>query len=300
MVLEGPALTFRQAGQVEPVRVGGIGYLNALPLTRYLVAEGNPALSISRHLPGALAEKLRCGELDIALVPVVEYLARKTYRVLPGISIASYGEVRSIRFFHRRELSQLRCVGIDDSSRTSAALTRILLHDLWKSSPEVVSVSPSEALRVLNLNGKLDGRDELDALLLIGDSALAVDAQPEWSCVDLGTEWTRWTGLPFVYAFWVWHGGPAPAGLVHKFTSAKKEGLARIDDIVREHCAIAGEDPIASRHYLHRTIQYDLNSLHVEGLLEYVRRLDALKILPRIVRSTASSESLLQWVEESP
>ncbi len=292
-------MSLRAEVVVDSARVGAIDYLNALPLTRYLKEAGEPALSVSSHSPAVLAEKLRCGELDIALVPVVEYLARKEYRVLPGISIASYGEVRSIRFFHRRELSQLRLVGLDDSSRTSAALTRILFHDLWKGRPELVPLSPADGVRGLESGGHFEGREALDGLLLIGDAALTAQVPSGWESIDLGMEWTRWTGLPLVYALWVWRGGPAPSGLTQKLVAAKQQGIARIDDIVREHCSKSGGDPVSCRHYLYRTIQYDLDRVHIDGLLEYVRRLESLRILPRVVRSAASGEGFLQWLEES-
>jgi len=284
----------------RPVRVGGIDYLNALPLIRYLREGGAPPLELSNHMPSVLAEKLRAGSLDVALVPVVEYLSRPEYRVVPGISISSYGEVRSIRFYHRRELRQLRHVGLDESSRTSAALTRVLFKDLWGGSPKLVHLPPRDALGALERDGRWAGGEDLDGVLVIGDAALRARASPSWEWLDLGTVWTRWTGLPLVYAFWVWRGGPAPVGLTRRFVEAKREGLARIDDIVRERAERLGEDPVAGRHYLYRTIQYDLDPAHIEGFTELVRRLEAHRILSGSPRTIADGAPLLQWLEESP
>lgn len=285
---------------VRPVRVGGIDYLNALPLTRYLAAAGEPPLEISNHVPSVLAQRLAAGDLDVALVPVVEYLAHPDYRVVPGISIASYGEVRSIRFFHRRELNEMRTVGLDESSRTSAALTRLLCKALWGGKPEFCQLDPRHGLAVLEDAERSLADDSLDGTLLIGDAALRARASAGWECLDLGTVWTRWTGLPLVYAFWVWRGGQAPAGLTHRLVAARNEGLARIDDIVRERAERLGEDPVAGRYYLHRIIQYDFNTSHIEGFLELSRRLQAHRILPHIARERAADRCILQWLEESP
>ncbi len=295
------ARTAAPASRPRPIRVGGIDYLNALPLTRYLEEAGSPPLEISNHVPGVLAEKLRAGELDIALVPAVEYLAREDYQILPGISISSYGEVQSIRFYHRRPLSELRAVGLDGCSRTSSALTRLLFRDLWHGSPEFLQVSPREAIRVLEGIAVPGIYESLDGVLLIGDAALSTSPRDGWEALDLGTVWTRWTGLPFVYAFWAWRGGPCPPGVVERFTRARAEGLSRIDDIVRETVRPAGMDAAACRHYLHRVIQYDLDPVHVEGLLEFFRRIgSSLSILRGGASASAGHPPTLRWLEESP
>ncbi|MBI4601297.1 MAG: menaquinone biosynthesis protein [Planctomycetes bacterium] len=258
----------------SPVRVGGIDYLNALPLTRYLAGGGSPPLEVSNHAPSALASKLRSGELDLALAPVVEYPAREEYRVLPRICIASYGEVRSIRFYHRRPLADLRRVGLDASSRTSALLTRLLFRELWRGTPRFVDAAPPEAEAALAAPADRRGAS-LDGILLIGDVALRNAAPLGWEVLDLGTVWTRWTGLPFVYAFWIWRGGPAPAGLLERFERAKAAGLARVDDIVREAPLPPGLDAPAARHYLGRVLGYDLGGAQVEGLIEFFSRLES-------------------------
>jgi len=269
----------RAAGWDAGVRVGGIDYLNALPLTSYLDPDGMPLLRISNHPPSALADMLREGRLDVALVPVVEYLARPEYRILPGMSISSYGEVRSIRLYHSRPLEASRRVGLDSSSRTSAMLARLLYRDRWGGSPEFVDASPARVDSALR-SGRPSGPEDPDAFLLIGDAALKLPVCPGWESVDLGTEWTRWTGLPFVYAFWAWRGGPGPPGLTERFLRAKAIGTARIDEIAERAAPPAGLDPIQCRHYLHRVIQYDFGNAEIEGLAEFFRRLHDAGLVP--------------------
>ena len=254
------------------IRAGGIDYLNALPLTAYIEREAGPGVCLSNHPPSALAAMLRSGELDVALVPAVEYPARAAYRIVPGIAISSYGEVKSIRLYHRRPLREVRAVALDGSSRTSALLTRLLFRDLWGGAPEFRDLAPAAIEGVLGAAEGDPAAAGLDAALLIGDAALERPAPPGWRAADLGTEWTRWTGLPFVYAFWVWRGGPSPPDLVAIFERAKAVGLARIDDLVAAARLPAGMDAAAVRHYLHRVIQYDFDAPQIEGLLEFFRR----------------------------
>ena len=264
------------------VRVGGIDYLNAMPLTYYLerAAAGGPDIAVSNHSPSALADHLRAGRLDAALVPVVEYLARAAYRVFPGICISSYGEVRSIRLYHRRPLREAKLVAIDSSSRTSALLTKLLFAELWLGSPRYVETPPEVSRAIVETGNGTAPDDAPDAALLIGDAALAAKPGPGWDCSDLGTEWTRMTGLPFVYAFWVWRGGPCPAGLSAVFERARAMGTARIDDIVASVALPGDMDAAPARDYLRRVIQYDLGQLQLEGLLLFFERLHAAGLGP--------------------
>ena len=110
--------------------------------------------------------------------------------------------------------------------------------------------------------------EDLDAVLLIGDAALRSSRVTGWEVRDLGTEWTRWTGLPFVYAFWMCRGGTCPVSLTERLEEAKRVGLARIDDIVEslDLPGSIGLDAAACRDYLRRTIQFDLGPEQLDGL----------------------------------
>ncbi|MCH2373203.1 MAG: menaquinone biosynthesis protein [Planctomycetes bacterium] len=287
--------------EAATLRVGGIDYLNALPLTDYLPLTEDPPLVVTNLAPSALARGLRSGELDLALVPVVEYLAVESYKIIPDICISSYGAVESIRFYHRKPLSEVRRVGIDSSSRTSAMLTRVLFRLRWNSSPEFFDLSPRAIEAFLDEQseeGRTDSGDkvevphDLDAVLLIGDSALWRQAPLGWRQIDLGNEWTRWTGLPFVYAFWVWRGDrPVPAGLIDRFQRGKEIGVTRIDEIVRRWCDAHGGNETLARDYLRRVIQYDFGEVQRKGLLEFFGLLNKVGVLSEAPQQLRSVES---------
>lgn len=252
------------------IRLGGIDYLNALPLTRYLESGGVPALDVSDHPPSRLATLLHAGELDVAVAPVVEYLRRPQYEVAPGICISSYGAVESIRLYFRRPLSETRAVGLDTSSRSSALLVRLLYRELWGGHPRFSQLDPQEACKVLAKGGggdtPVDAEGSLDAILLIGDAALRQPQPTGWEVIDLGTEWSRWTGQPFVYAFWICREGVLSDALLARLYEAKRHGIAKIDEISRECGAARGIGEVACRHYLRQTIQYDFGPSEQEGL----------------------------------
>jgi chorismate dehydratase len=280
-------VTESDAASVRTLRVGGIDYLNSLPLLFGLDREGS-GIELTYHVPSRLASMLDAGELDVALIPIVAYADRPDYAIVPGIGISSYGSVRSIRLYFRDTLAKAKRVGLDTCSRTSALLTRLLFRDLWENEPEFVDVDPDTLHAVLSGDDR-SGLD-LDGALLIGDAALRHGIYDGWRNVDLGTEWTRWTGLPFVYAFWACRPDALEEGvakvLVETLGRARDEGVQRIDDIVHGGVlskgitglpeGFAASDAI---DYLNRVIHYDLGEQKRAAMALYLERLRAAGLL---------------------
>ena len=96
-----------------------------------------PHAELSLDLPSRLADRLAAGELDVGLIPVVEYFRAGSYTIVPGISIASRGPVLSVTLFSRVPWPEIRSVALDEGSRTSAALTRILLEKRYGIRPRI-------------------------------------------------------------------------------------------------------------------------------------------------------------------
>jgi chorismate dehydratase len=172
-------------------------------------------------------------------------------------------------------------VALDASSMTSALLTRLLFtarpDRRWGdpeaecAAPEFVSADIEDGIAWVRGN---DGPGPApEAVLLIGDAALQVEPAADWSVVDLGLEWTRWTGLPFVYAVWVFQGEPI-AGVAECLQRVGHSGLAGIDRIARFGPLPAGMRPEDCRRYLGHSIRYRLGSLELEGLELFRRLLD--------------------------
>ncbi|HLU47373.1 MAG TPA: menaquinone biosynthesis protein [Planctomycetota bacterium] len=270
------------------LRVGAIDYLNARPLVVSLDPDGDPPLEIENHRPSVLAERLARGELDVALVPVVTCVdPAHDWRVLPGISISSWGPVRSIRLYHRAPLESVRRVALDTSSRTSVILTRLLFAKRWGARPGFEPVDPA-TLRTKVLRDAREPGDAgaFDAALVIGDDALSCGRFPGWDEVDVGLEWTSFTGLPFVYAVWACRVPPGgedelPPDLAERFLAARWRGFARIDEIVARGRRPDGLSEAECRDYLARTIRYDLGPAEIEGLETFLSLARGEGILPR-------------------
>ena len=188
------------------MRIGAVNYLNSKPLV-YGLQELAPEARITYDLPSRLADSLSAGRLDVALVPSVEFFRSPGHRIISDACVACRGPVLSVKLHFRVPPRNVRTVALDEGSRTSAALTQILLAELCGVRPV------REALPI----GCGPETTNADAVLLIGDRAINGGDQgasrqttPEstlsapWLEVwDLGEQWTRWTGLPFVFAMWI-------------------------------------------------------------------------------------------------
>ena len=117
------------------VRLGAVSYLNSEPHVHGL--DRDPGFRLEREVPSRVARRLHAGEVDLGLVPSIEY-AFGDYAIVPGVAVGSRGPVRSVCLFHHGPLERVRRVALDTSSRTSAALVKILLRERLGRDPQYV------------------------------------------------------------------------------------------------------------------------------------------------------------------
>ena len=226
-------------------------------------------MRLERDVPSAVARRLHAGEVDLGMIPSVEY-AFGRYDIVPGIAIGSRGAVRSVSLYLARPLDKVRRVALDTSSRTSVALVKVLLRERLGRDPEYVPMAPS-------LAGMLAAAD---AALLIGDPAL--EQESSIPCLDLGEAWTRLTGLPFVYAFWAGPAGVVTRAGVARLRAALDEGLAAFPEIAAAYADGAPERADLYESYLRKNVVYRLGVEEIAGLREFYRRAHALDLLPAL------------------
>lgn len=248
------------------VRLGAVGYLNARPLVYGLDRE--PGFDVRYDIPSYCARLLHARDIDIGLIPSVEYLrGPRPYTLVPGAAVTSKGPVASVAIYTRRDPHDIRSIAMDSSSRTSVALATILLRREFGVSPDAMSMAPDVEAMLASA----------DAALIIGDAALfleasAMDDQPSAvSKMDLGALWTQSTGLPFVYAFWAgWPDAVTPEQ-VERLQRARDEGVAHADDVARSHFPDDSERQEVARRYLRDNIRYVLGPDELDGLQTFYR-----------------------------
>ncbi len=265
----------------QPIRLGAVSYLNAKPLVYGLAPGGAregragappPALTVRFDVPALCAKLLADGEIDLGLVPAITYLQQPGQRIVPGVCIASDGPVASVALFTRKPIGDVARIALDTSSRTSAALTRVLCARQFHISPTFAPHAP-------DLESMLASAD---AALLIGDPALFVDHRAYGAeKIDLGAAWTELTGLPFVWAFWAGHGGGVGGEAVRRLQAARDEGVARADEVADAYCAGDPARQAIARRYLREHMKYELSPRALEGLAAYYREAAALGIVAR-------------------
>jgi chorismate dehydratase len=250
------------------VRLGVVPYLNVEPIVHGLDADAR--FVIERDVPARVAERLHAGEIDLGTLPSIEY-AFGDYAIVPGIAIASRGPVRSVTLFHSCALNAVRRVALDTGSRTSVALVKILLRERLGRDPEYVAMPP----------GVRPMLAAADAALVIGDPALFFEGT-DVERLDLGDEWTRVTGLPFVFAFWAGRRGAVNAADVARLQAALEAGLRQIAAIASSYNGHAAGHARENEAYLRANIVYRLGAEELDGLGEFYRRAYALGLIPRV------------------
>ena len=249
------------------LRLGVVSYLNVAPIIHGL--QNDPAFQLISEVPSRVAERLHAGEIDLGTIPSVEY-AFGDYAIVPGIAIASRGPVRSVRLYHRAPLPSVRRVALDTSSRTSVALLKILLRERLGRDPEYVPQGPS-------LESMLS---VADAGLLIGDPALYCSSDLPY--LDLGEEWARTTGLPFVYAFWAGPPGVVRPAEVARLQDSLRQGLAAVGKIAAGYNGPGPGYEAVNESYLRESIVFTLGEAEAAGLREFYRRAHGLALIPRV------------------
>jgi chorismate dehydratase len=254
-------MTSRSGGVMKPtIRIGAVNYLNTKPLIHRLPELADGA-ELVLDLPSRLAERLETGEMDVALIPVIEYFRNGTYSIVPNIAIASDGPVLSVTLFSRVLWPGIRRVALDVGSRTSAGLTEILLRRRYGLNPEIVALPMDAAVEDI----------DADAVLLIGDRAMRACLPGFTHAFDLGQEWHDWVGLPMVYAVWAVRAGVDLGHVEGALHEAKRLGCLEAGQIAQREAPLLGLDAGYCRRYLSNIIRFDLGPREQAGLLHYYK-----------------------------
>jgi len=237
--------------------LGVVPYLNAVPLTVCIPADEATCVAA---VPSRLAGLVERDQVDAALLPVAEAIRGVGDGYVGRFGITSEGAVASVLLFLRRPLGEVRHMVLDPASRTSAALAR---HLVVEAAGEGVRIERAGA------PGPDPLTTEADAVLVIGDPALAARKTWDGAVLDLGTAWTARTGLPFVYARWTARRGLGEAarqGLAACLDRSATAGLAVRDSAARAWAVARGEDPDAAANYVGHHVGYAIEAREESGL----------------------------------
>ena len=250
-------------------RIGAVEYLNTKPLV-YGLDRIAPQAEVAFDLPSRLADRLAAGELDVALIPSIEFFQDPTYRIVSDACIACRGPVLSVKLFSRVPVDRIISLALDEGSRTSAALVQILLKEKHGVIPRL------EPLPI----GATLGDTQADAVLLIGDRAIQSPQGCFAEVWDLGDEWRRWAGLPFVFAMWVAREGRDLHGVEQALGEARDAGVAHLSAIAEREAAAKGLTVPQCLSYLRDNLHFYLGRQEQEGLAKFYRHAAEMGLAP--------------------
>jgi len=242
-------------------RIGAVSYLNTRPLL--LGMEQYPfknSIDLIKSYPAKIAQDLLDDTIDIGLVPVAIMPLLTNPQIISKYVIGSEGEVASVALFSQVPMEQIERVYLDDQSRTSVALAKVLLAQYWKREVEFIPAT----------EGYMDHISGTTAGVIIGDRALASLSRFN-HIYDLGLAWKQYTGLPFVFAAWIAN-KPIPAEFMEAFDAANEYGLLHLEEVI---ALIPANEQVYDLHkYYTQNISYMLTPDKREGMERF---LEALK-----------------------
>jgi chorismate dehydratase len=247
----------------DKLKFGMHDFLNAQPLLIPLrEKEDRLGVTMVTGSPADLAGQLKAGQLDLAMIPSIEYLKNpQAYRLLPGIAVASRGPVSTVLFVSQKPLEEVQSVALDARSRTSAALLQVLFGEVfpWNVFLETCDPDPVEMLK------------DHDASLIIGDPAFRVRASfPNLHIYDLSELWFEQTGKTFVHAVVaVRQDIELDQQFLVTVQEAKGEGMAQIESIAEVESKKSGIATEICRDYLENKIIYNLGKEELLGLQHF-------------------------------
>lgn len=257
------------------LRIGAVSYLNTKPLIYTLEDRLAEVGELSLALPSQLADDLWRGHLDVALIPSVEYFGREGYQIVSDAAIACRGPVWSVRLLSRVPVPEIRRLALDEGSRTSAAMIRILLWEMYALEPETtpmrIDQSPEEV--------------DADAILMIGDRAMRPAGGVYKEIWDLGDRWCRWTELPFVFAMWVARAGIEVGQLAGMLEASRDAGLAHLEQIAAAESAAYGLTKEELHRYFAENLHFRLGPGERMGLESFRARAAQRGLIPQIKTS---------------
>ena len=283
-----PSVTATIAAAVAKTKISIVQYLNAVPLA-WGILEGPQKEEFDAvfSTPAECAAQLASGEVDVGLIPSIEYQRIPGARIVAGPAIASHSRALSVILLSLVPLFRIRSVAHDSASRASVALTQVILNEFYGNKPEFRPGDPDAASLLA----------DSDAALLIGDAALRYRFENQLPSVegqkgvirqgaepvqtfDLMERWHSLTGLPFVFACWAARKGFTDSTVGEKLVASRSFGLENLDTIAQRYTEKLGMDKAFLLEYLHKNMDYHMDSDGVAALglfYEMASRAGALK-----------------------
>ncbi|GHT20740.1 chorismate dehydratase [Planctomycetales bacterium] len=242
------------------LRIATVPYCNAFPLTHYLPQE-LPDAEIIPYYPSKMRQQLLADEIDLALMPVAELLRTPCAKIVSNCSIASDGDVRSVKLFSKKPIEEIQTLALDTASRSSVTICRLILQHFY----HIVPIQED-----LPLDAPLNSCSS-DAFVVIGDRCMSYVPLEQWQYrCDLGGLWKQNTGLPLVFAAWIGiNAQSSEPETIQSLETARDKGLTQLELLIKEEVRRGVKLPLPENEvldYYRNAIVYTLSERANESL----------------------------------
>lgn len=241
---------------MSKIKISAVSYTNTKPFIYGIErSELLTKIDLSLDIPTDCAAKLIGNQVDIGLIPVAAIPMVPNANIVADYCIGSVGAVNSVFVFSKVPFQEIRTVRLDSHSRTSNNLAKVLLKFHWKQ--EVTYTTDPEV--------------QTDAMVLIGDRTFGKKSNHPYA-YDMGEEWMKFTGLPFVYAAWVAN-KTIPETFIAEFNAALAFGLSQRKELLKTLPAIENFD---LENYLMHKLDFELTDKKREALSLFLSYMEQL------------------------
>jgi chorismate dehydratase len=252
------------ADMPQPVRISIVNYTNTLPFKWAI--KRDPIINkidLQEDIPSICGQKLKFGQVDLALIPVALIAELDTYFIETDYCIGANGRVDSVKLYSDIPLSEVKTVTLDYQSKSSITLARVLFKNHWKLEPLFLEAKPGFENAIGGTN----------AAVVIGDRTFPLNGKFRYE-FDLAEVWKQFTGLPFVFAAWV-STGKLDEKFIDEFNSVLKYGVEHIEQAIAEQPP-TGISAGTAMEYLTERIDYNLDIGKLKALdlfIDFIRKL---------------------------
>jgi len=245
------------------IKIVAVSYLNTLPFLYGIQnSKFSKKVEIEKAVPSTCFEKVLNKQVDIALVPVAAIPKISGYKIITEYCIGADGAVDTVLLVSNKTINQIDQIFLDNESKTSIELIKILSKYFWNINPKFKNLSE-------NIIGK-------ESALIIGDKTFAYRNKYKYS-IDLADQWKKFTSLPFVFACWVAK-NTVEESIIEEFNLCLKKGVENIDEVITHYKNLIPNYVDADRYYS-ESIDFRLTKSKIEAMNLFFNYLNKMENL---------------------